>query len=100
MAGNDGNSPEKLTAEQCSRVLRTEVYNREIISLSMGSGANTPAADFLALTQTTSPQQIQTMAYCTSLQELAANRYHPFDASQNVIVLKSLALSAESTYDS
>ncbi|KZV26538.1 hypothetical protein F511_35218 [Dorcoceras hygrometricum] len=59
--------------------------------------ANTPAADFLALTKTTSSQLIQTTAYCTSLQELAANRYHPVDASQNVTVLKSLALSAEST---
>ncbi|KZV49335.1 TMV resistance protein N-like [Dorcoceras hygrometricum] len=61
------------------------------------TGANTPAADFLALTKTTSPKLIQTMAYCTSLQELAANRYHPVYASQNVTVWKSLALSAEST---
>ncbi|KZV26537.1 hypothetical protein F511_35217 [Dorcoceras hygrometricum] len=59
--------------------------------------ANTPAADFLALTKTTASQLIQTTAYCTSQQELAANRYHPVDASQNVTVLKPLALSAEST---
>ncbi|KZV27790.1 hypothetical protein F511_39053 [Dorcoceras hygrometricum] len=61
------------------------------------AGANIPAADFLELTKTTSPQLIQTTTYCTSLQELAANRYHPADTSQNVTVLKSLALTAEST---
>ncbi|KZV48756.1 hypothetical protein F511_26087 [Dorcoceras hygrometricum] len=61
------------------------------------NGANTPAGDFLALIKTKSPLLIQTTAYCTSLQELAANRYHLVDASQNVTVLKSLALSAEST---
>ncbi|KZV36810.1 Cysteine-rich RLK (receptor-like protein kinase) 8 [Dorcoceras hygrometricum] len=60
--------------------------------------ANTPAGDFLALIKTTSPLLIQTTAYCTSLQELAANRYHLVDASQNVTVLKSLALSAETTH--
>ncbi|KZV17444.1 hypothetical protein F511_23498 [Dorcoceras hygrometricum] len=61
------------------------------------AGANTPAADFLALIKTKAPLLIQTTAYCTSLQELVANRYHPVDASQNVTVLKSLALFAEST---
>ncbi|KZV56857.1 uridine kinase-like protein 2, chloroplastic [Dorcoceras hygrometricum] len=54
---------------------------------------NKPVADFLALTKMTSPQLIQTTAYCTSLQELAANRYQPVDASQNVTVLKSLAVT-------
>ncbi|KZV27881.1 hypothetical protein F511_28200 [Dorcoceras hygrometricum] len=86
MAGNDGNLPEKLTVNS-TRVRKTEVDNRENISLR----ANTPAADFLALTKTTSPPLIQTTAYCTSLQELAANRYHPVDASQNVTVSKSLS---------
>ncbi|KZV33902.1 pleiotropic drug resistance protein 6-like [Dorcoceras hygrometricum] len=61
----------------------------------LSAGANTPAADFLALTKTTSPPLIQTTAYCNSLQELASNRYHPTDTSQNVAVLDSLALSAE-----
>ncbi|KZV50419.1 hypothetical protein F511_37376 [Dorcoceras hygrometricum] len=64
-------------------------------SLRLGQ---THPADFLALIKTTSPLLIQTTAYCTSLQELAANRYHPVDASQNVTILKSLALSTESTW--
>ncbi|KZV19682.1 folylpolyglutamate synthase-like [Dorcoceras hygrometricum] len=46
----------------------------------------------------TSPLLIQTTAYCTSLQELAANNFHQVDASQNVTILKTLALSDESTY--
>ncbi|KZV35347.1 hypothetical protein F511_23816 [Dorcoceras hygrometricum] len=90
IAGNDGKLPEKLTVNS-TRVRRTEVDNRENISLSMGSGANTPAADFLALTKRTSPPLIQTTAYCTSLQELAVNRYHHVDALQNVTVSKSLS---------
>ncbi|KZV52053.1 hypothetical protein F511_19397 [Dorcoceras hygrometricum] len=43
--------------------------------------AGTLAADFLALTKTTSPPLIQTTAFSTSLQELAANRHHSADTS-------------------
>ncbi|KZV19106.1 hypothetical protein F511_38027 [Dorcoceras hygrometricum] len=112
MAGNDGNSPEKLTVnsvlgfeKQRSTIWRIFCYlvnQNQRLDFSTtqqipATGANTPVADFLALIKTTSPLLIQTTVYCTSLQELAANRYHPVDASQNITVQSPLALSAEFT---